>query len=128
MRRPDRSALTAASATAAAVADGVDVGRNERAGAVRATLALLGVLFPGKLVEVRVPPFAAVQVGVPGQASAHTRGTPPNVVEADPDTWLALASGRLTWPDAVAAHRVSASGAHADIGGHLGALVADLAG
>jgi len=128
MRRPDRSALTAASATAAAVADGVDVRRSELAGAVRATLALLGVLYPGKLVEVRVPPFAAVQVGVPGQASAHTRGTPPNVVETDPGTWLALASGRLAWPDAVAARRVSASGAHADISGHLGALVADLAG
>ena len=103
MRRPDRAALAAASATAAAVAAGAQVGRSELAAAVRATLGQLEVLFPGKLVEVRVPPFAALQVGVPGQASAHTRGTPPNVVETDAATWIALAIGGEAWADAAAA-------------------------
>ena len=99
--------------------------RAQLADAVRLTARTLAAAAPGASVEVRIPPFVAVQC-IAGPR--HTRGTPPNVVETDPATWLALASGRLTWPDAVAAHRVSASGAHADIGGHLGALVADLAG
>jgi hypothetical protein len=67
---------------------------------------------PGNSVEVRVPPFAAVQA-VPGPR--HTRGTPPNVVETDATTWLALASGELTWAEAVAQSRVSASGSRADL-------------
>ena len=113
MRRPDRAALAAASATAAAVAAGAQVGRSELAAAVRATLGQLEVLFPGKLVEVRVPPFAAVQVGVPGQASAHTRGTPPNVVETDPWTWLRLVTGLAQVPDAAVAGALTLSGARA---------------
>lgn len=102
-----------------AVAAGRDVGRPEVAGAVRATLADLAARHPGHLVEVRVPPWGAVQVGVPGVASVHRRGTPPNVVETDPTTWLLLASGRLGWADAVATHRVAASGVHADLGAIL---------
>ena len=112
-------------AALAAVAGAEKPARTDLATAVRYLLQLLVEKAPGNSVEVRVPPFGAVQVV---EGPRHTRGTPPNVVETDPATWLALASGRLTWPDAVAAHRVSASGAHADIGGHLGALVADLAG
>ena len=118
-------------AAVAAVADWLrapahpEPARAELAEAVRLTARTLAALAPGASVEVRVPPFVAVQCI---EGPRHTRGNPPNVVETDPATWLALASGRLTWPDAVAAHRVSASGAHADIGGHLGALVADLAG
>ena len=88
----------------------------EQAAAVRPTLALLAARHPGRLVEVRVPPWGAVQIGVPGVASVHRRGTPPNVVECDPATWLALADGSLAWTDAVSAHRVSASGAHAELG------------
>lgn len=86
------------------------------AGAVRTTLGVLAARHPGQLVEVRVPPWGAVQIGVPGAASVHRRGTPPNVVECDAMTWLALADGRLSWADAAAQHRVSASGAHADLG------------
>ncbi|NUT47368.1 MAG: hypothetical protein HOV94_08660, partial [Saccharothrix sp.] len=67
---------------------------------------------PGRSVEVRVPPFAAVQC-VAGPR--HTRGTPPNVVETDPRTWLELAVGRLGWADAVAGARVTASGSRADL-------------
>ena len=71
---------------------------------------------PGKSVEVRVPPFAAVQCisGV-----RHTRGTPPNVIEMDARTWLELATGRLTWADAVTGDRVSASGSRADLSERL---------
>lgn len=103
-------------ATCLAEAPGLAVPRAHVAAAVRTGLARLAAAHPGQLVEVRVPPHGAVQVGVPGQASAHTRGTPPNVVETDPSTWLALASGRLAWADAVATRRVQASGAHADLG------------
>ena len=60
---------------------------------------------PGKSVEVRVPPYAAVQV-VPGVR--HTRGTPPAVVEMDADTWIALAIGELSWHAAEDTGRVSA--------------------
>lgn len=63
-------------------------------------------------MEVRVPPFAAVQCI---EGPRHTRGTPPNVIETDPKTWLELATGRLQWTDAVATGRVSASGARADL-------------
>ena len=65
---------------------------------VKHYLAVLEQRAPGRSVEVRVPPYAAVQV-VPGVR--HTRGTPPAVVETDADTWLAVATGRTTWHDAV---------------------------
>lgn len=80
--------------------------------AVRFTLEELAEVAPGHAVEVRVPPDGAVQAV---EGPRHTRGTPPNVVETDPQTWLALASGLLTWHDAVAAGRVSASGERADL-------------
>ncbi len=80
--------------------------------AVRWTLQCLADDVPGNSVEVRVPPFAAVQA-VPGPR--HTRGTPPNVVETDATTWLALATASLTWDEAVAQARVSASGSRADL-------------
>jgi hypothetical protein len=70
----------------------------------------------GHTVEVRVPPFGAVQA-VPGPR--HTRGTPPNVIETDAATWLALATGSLAWDDAVAAARVTASGQRATLAEHL---------
>lgn len=80
--------------------------------AVRYLLGLLAATAPGRAVEVRVPPYAAVQC-VAGPR--HARGTPPNVVETDPVTWILLAAGRLTWADAVAAGRVTASGTRADV-------------
>lgn len=79
-------------------------------------LALLAERAPGRSVEVRVPPYAAAQV-VPGVR--HTRGTPPAVVETDPETWLALATGRLTWPEAEAAGLLRASGERADLSAYL---------
>jgi Bacterial SCP ortholog len=84
--------------------------------AVRTTARWLAQQVPGRSVELRVPPHVAVQC-VPGPR--HTRGTPPNVVETDPATWLRLATGAVTWADAVAEGRVSASGNRADLGEHL---------
>ncbi|MBB5626957.1 sterol carrier family protein [Sphaerisporangium krabiense] len=84
--------------------------------AVRASLDRLADKAPGRTVEVRVPPYAAVQC-VPGPR--HTRGTPPNVVETDPRTWLELATGRLTWDDAMEAGKISASGTRADLSEYL---------
>ncbi|MGH3414726.1 MAG: sterol carrier family protein [Marmoricola sp.] len=79
-------------------------------------LALLQAKAPGNSVEVRVPPYAAVQV-VPGVR--HTRGTPPAVVETDAATWVALARGELAWSEAVAQARVHASGERTDLSPYL---------
>lgn len=79
---------------------------------VKHFLAVLAQRAPGASVEVRVPPYAAVQA-VAGVR--HTRGTPPAVVELDADTWIALATGSLTWTDAESAGRVRASGERADL-------------
>ena len=84
--------------------------------AVETSARWLAQQLPGRSVELRVPPHVAVQL-VPGPR--HTRGTPPNVVETDAATWLRLVTGELTWADAVAAGRVSASGNRADLGAHL---------
>lgn len=84
--------------------------------AVRFTLEELADVAPGNAVEVRVPPAGAVQAV---QGPRHTRGTPPNVVETDVQTWLALATGRQTWVEAVASGRVRASGERADLTGML---------
>lgn len=99
-------------AVAAWLADPDGAARATVRTAVRFTLEELAAVAPGNAVEVRVPPDGAVQA-VAGPR--HTRGTPPNVVETDPATWLALAAGRLLWADAVAAGRVSASGERADL-------------
>lgn len=90
--------------------------RNDIATAVRYTLQVLAEVAPGNTVEVRVPPFGAVQCI---EGPTHTRGTPPNVVETDAATWLPLATGALSWTDAVAAGRVSASGQRANLSAHL---------
>ena len=84
--------------------------------AVRFTLEELADVAPGNAVEVRVPPDGAVQA-VPGPR--HTRGTPPNVVETDPVTWLELATGAVTWAEAVRSGRVAASGERADLSPYL---------
>ena len=82
------------------------------AAAVRLSLRTLEQVAPGRSVEVRVPPFAAVQCV---EGPRHTRGTPPNVVETDARTWLELAVGRLGWADAVERAKVTASGSRADL-------------
>lgn len=86
--------------------------RKQEHAAVRYTLQVLAQDHPGTAVEVRVPPAGVTQAI---EGPRHTRGTPPNVVETDTRTWLALATGTLTWEEAVAAGAVSASGVRADL-------------
>jgi hypothetical protein len=81
----------------------------------RTLVGILATLHPGRSVEVRVPPYAAVQCGIGDPGPTHTRGTPPNVVETDPLTFLRLAAGRLSWEDANAGGKVLASGLRADL-------------
>jgi hypothetical protein len=99
-----------------ALADGDAAARTAKATAVRYLLQLLGDREPGATVEVRVPPFGAVQFM---EGLSHTRGTPPNVVEMDAATFVALADGRLSWADARDRALVSASGSRADISAFL---------
>lgn len=82
--------------------------------AVRTLLDALAERYPGRSLEVRVPPYAAVQC-LPGPR--HTRGTPPGVVETDPVTWLRLAAGRISWAEAGTA--VTASGTRSDLSAFL---------
>jgi hypothetical protein len=91
---------------------GASVDRETRATAVRFLLQALADRVPGNTVEVRVPPFGAVQCI---EGPRHTRGTPPNVVEMDAATWLSVATGREAWSSALADGRVHASGQRADL-------------
>jgi uncharacterized protein (TIGR03083 family) len=80
--------------------------------ATRTLAEIMAAQAPGRSVELRVPPFIAVQA-IAGPR--HTRGTPPSVVETDPLTWIRLATGRVAWADAA----VSASGQRADLSTYL---------
>ncbi len=108
-KRPDLTEVLLDAARAAS-GQGASLPGPLTAAAVRAGCALLGERHPGATIEVRVPPWAAVQIGFES-GSRHTRGTPPNVVEMDPGTFVALATGDLAWADA--ADRLRVSGAHA---------------
>lgn len=97
-----------------AVAQWLD-GKNDRktiTTAVRFTLEELAEVAPGHAVEVRVPPAGAVQCV---EGPQHTRGTPPNVVEMDPEVWLGLATGKQTWDEVLQRGDLSASGERADL-------------
>jgi len=98
--------------SAGRLADGLGASRPQLATAVRYLLQVLANDHPGHTVEVRVPPFGAVQCV---EGPRHTRGTPANVVEMDAATWVALATGELSWPEALAEARVHASGSRADL-------------
>ncbi|RKW71310.1 sterol carrier family protein [Galactobacter caseinivorans] len=93
-------------------ADDAALPRPVLATAVRYLLEELSEVAEGNSVEVRVPPFGVTQC-IPGPR--HTRGTPPNVIEMDAATWLGLATGRLSWADAVGQSRLTASGTRADL-------------
>jgi len=118
--RIDSGTGTAAVRTAVA---GGDVSRDTLATAVRFLLQVLAERAEGNTVEVRVPPFGAVQCI---EGPRHTRGTPPNVVETDATTWLALATGSLVWADALAEGRVHASGQRADLSDYLPVMAATM--
>jgi len=83
---------------------------------VKKSLAALVAKAPGRAIEVRVPPYAAIQCA---EGPTHTRGTPANTIEMDAHTWLALASGELTWKEAVDSGAVVASGVRADLTPYL---------
>lgn len=112
----DAAAMTA---LAAALSAGQAVPDDDLAKACRDITARLAARHPGATIEVRVPPYAAVQVGTTVRVGttaggpAHRRGTPPNVVEMAPATIVKLAVGSLAWDDAVAGGLVQHSGAHA---------------
>jgi hypothetical protein len=108
-----RAAVDAAAAELAAGATPAD---DVLAQAARLGLKALAAKAPGRSVEVRVPPYAAVQC-VAG--TRHTRGTPGAVVETDPVTWVLLAHGDLTFGDALADGRVRAGGERSDLSGLL---------
>lgn len=80
--------------------------------AVRWVLQELSRIAPGKSVEVRVPPFGAVQIV---EGPGHTRGTPPNVIELNAETLVALAVGTESWDSAIARGAVLASGTRATL-------------
>ncbi len=83
---------------------------------VKSTLSLLTAKAPGRAIEVRIPPYAAVQCG---EGPTHTRGTPPNTIEMKAETWLALASGKISWSDAMESGAIAASGVRADLTEYL---------
>ena len=83
---------------------------------VKSTLALLTSIAPGRAIEVRIPPYAAIQCG---EGPTHTRGTPANVIEMNAQTWLALADGSLEWADALDNGDIIASGIRADLSQYL---------
>ncbi|MCK9921665.1 sterol carrier family protein [Frankia sp. AgPm24] len=117
LARPDESLRAAA---VVAVVHGLDLGVEPERPALRLATRLVARLFaarvPGHAVELRVPPFAAVQI-VAGPR--HTRGTPPNVVEAGPVPFLLVCTGRLRFAAAVADGRITASGERCDLTPHL---------
>jgi hypothetical protein len=118
--RPRMSSARRYSDTVRNVLDALDGGRvPDRLSlrdAVRELLADLQTRAPGRSVEVRIPPYGAIQCI---EGPRHTRGTPPNVVETDPTTWLEIATGRKTWHEAVTAGKIRASGVRADLSAHL---------
>jgi hypothetical protein len=119
VRRPGPDEIEAALLASVAGQLVADPGSAEPAAvkvAARLLAARLVDTAPGRSVELRVPPLLAVQC-VTGPR--HTRGTPPNVVETDPATWVLLGTGQLAWADALAAGRVHASGLRADLSGYL---------
>jgi hypothetical protein len=83
---------------------------------VKRTLGLLKDLAPGHAVEVRVPPYAAIQCI---EGPRHRRGTPPAVIEMDAQTWLDLARGSQSWGQAQGSGAVTVSGERADLSPYL---------
>ena len=115
-RRPDPRGPESVAATLRALDAGASPDPDAQRVAARYLLYTLAARHPGRVLEVRIPPVAAVQC-LPGPV--HTRGTPPNVVETDAVTWIRLAAGRLEWANAVRSGAVQASGPRADLGAYL---------
>lgn len=113
---PTNEAYGAVRAAAEALGAGGPVDAVTLRDAVRALLTVLRQRAPGRSVEVRVPPYGAIQCV---EGPRHTRGTPPNVIETDPTTFVLLGTGQLAWAAAVRDGRVRASGVRADLSAYL---------
>jgi hypothetical protein len=109
-------AAAVAAALSRVLADGAEPEREDLKLLSKHFAAVMLARAPGRSVELRIPPYAAIQC-VPGPR--HTRGTPPGVVETDPLTWVLLAAGRLTWDDARSSARLIASGERTDLSAYL---------
>ena len=111
-KQVDPAEMTQAVAAVAAwlEGEGEEPTRAQLAAACRTTARTLAQELPGHAVELRIPPFVAVQCV---EGPRHTRGTPPNVVEMDPETWLRLATGLLLFDAALSSPHVTSSGARA---------------
>ena len=118
--RPGMSPPHQYSGAVQAVLDALDSGvtpdRTAMRDAVRQLLGVLAARVPGRSVEVRVPPYGAIQCV---EGPRHTRGTPANVIETDPLTWLEMATGRKSWHEAIEQGKIRASGIRADLSSHL---------
>ena len=79
---------------------------------VKEVLAKISKLAPGHAVELRIPPYSAIQCV---EGPKHTRGTPPNVVEMSAEVLFEIAGGKINWQDAISDGRISASGERSDI-------------
>lgn len=115
-RKPDPEGEASVAVVAAALDSGNEPEKGALRSAARFLLHELARVSPGRSVEIRVVPVAAVQAVV---GPRHTRGTPPNVVETDPETWFRLATGRLDWDEALRSGAVRASGARSDLSAFL---------
>ncbi|WP_169337870.1 sterol carrier family protein [Propionicicella superfundia] len=114
VRSSDLVRLAVCDLTAFLLSAQADPPRDALVASARTLAAIAGERYGGRTIEVRVPPVVAVQLGF-GSGPVHTRGTPPNVVETDPDTFVRLGTGSLAWDDALAAGLASASGGQADL-------------
>lgn len=79
---------------------------------VKEILAKISKIAPGHAVELRIPPYSAIQCV---EGPKHTRGTPPNVVEMSAEVLFEISAGKITWPDAIGDGRISASGERSDL-------------
>jgi hypothetical protein len=81
-------------------------------GQVKKILKIVEQIAPGKLVELRIPPHAAIQCVEGGN---HRRGTPPNVVEMAGETLINLADDPAKWENFCNQGLISASGNYANL-------------
>lgn len=110
------SAVATVQACEVSADDVLQIDRTRIKELVRITAGFFAQQHPGRSVEVRIPPYAAVQAI---EGIRHTRGTPPNVIEMDGATWLAVSCGRLDWASVVRSGRIRASGTRADLSSYL---------
>ena len=73
---------------------------------------LVKEISPGKAVELRVPPYGAIQCS---KGAIHRRGTPPNQVEMSADTLIHLAINPESWSGLIGQGEIRASGLASDL-------------